>query len=273
MDISTSHWGAIPRTYPSPFRIQTIGYVPCKTEWMRRSFSSCNFSFILSGRGQFHHAGQVHEVTAPFVLTQWPGDHLEYGPADGTDSWEELYFIYQAEAYDALRQCGFLARPCWPISHDSTWRATLKSLTRLLREPREIAVDHLDRCCERLILESLTELPSASTHASPLLRLRRDIEADPAQWPDFAQCAQRAGMSETTFRRAWVRETGHPPARYLAELKIKEACRLLVETRLTVGEIGLALGYEDPLYFSRKFHALAGCTATEYRRTYQPRET
>lgn len=273
MDFSTIHWGALTREFPSPLPIQTIGYEPRKTEWMRRSFASCNFSFIISGAGYYRNEGVMHRIEAPCVLTQWPEEPMAYGPNDG-HTWEELYFIYQPEAYAALQNCRFMTpqRRWWTISDPARWRGALKDLLMLSRQSRESVVDQIDRCCERLILASLSPqpghppLPNADT---ALTKIRHEIEADLTVWPNFSALAQRAGMSETTFRRTWARETGHPPARYLAEMKIKEACRLLVETRLTVGEIGLALGYEDPLYFSRKFHTFAGCTATEYRRTYQ----
>jgi AraC family transcriptional regulator of arabinose operon len=52
------------------------------------------------------------------------------------------------------------------------------------------------------------------------------------------------------------------------ELRIREACRMLVETDAAVGEIGNELGFEDPLYFSRKFSSMMGIPATEYRRRY-----
>jgi AraC-like DNA-binding protein len=48
-------------------------------------------------------------------------------------------------------------------------------------------------------------------------------------------------------------------------LKMREACRLLVETQYSVGKIALELNFEDPLYFSKKFHQDIGQTATEYR--------
>jgi AraC-like DNA-binding protein len=49
---------------------------------------------------------------------------------------------------------------------------------------------------------------------------------------------------------------------------VREACRLLVETRKTVGEIAAELNFADPLYFSRRFKQLVGVPATEYRATH-----
>ena len=52
----------------------------------------------------------------------------------------------------------------------------------------------------------------------------------------------------------------------LKERRLQEARRLLVESDLSIGEIATRLGFEDPLYFSRRFHQYACSTASEYRR-------
>ena len=77
------------------------------------------------------------------------------------------------------------------------------------------------------------------------------------------------GLSESTSAAYWAARMGMPPARYAMRLKIEEACRLLVKTRLRVGEIADRLGFGDPLYFSRRFHQDVGSTAAEYRHSRQ----
>ena len=52
-------------------------------------------------------------------------------------------------------------------------------------------------------------------------------------------------------------------------LRIGEACRLLVETHRTIGEIAATTGFTDTLYFYRRFRIETGVTAGEYRRNHQ----
>ena len=59
-----------------------------------------------------------------------------------------------------------------------------------------------------------------------------------------------------------------PPARYVMNLRMREACRLLVETDKTVAEIADILSFEDPLYFSRRFSKMMGTPASDYRRRH-----
>jgi transcriptional regulator GlxA family with amidase domain len=61
------------------------------------------------------------------------------------------------------------------------------------------------------------------------------------------------------------------PARYLINLRIRQASRMLAETRRSIAEIAVDSGFEDALYFSRRFKLETGFTPSEYRRRYQLR--
>ncbi|CAN5689508.1 N/A [soil metagenome] len=272
MDNFCIHWGAWKRRYPSEFPLQTIGYIRRKRNWMRTTFTSVNFSFILSGRGEYWQAGKRWEVEAPCVLTQWPGAALEYGPPTGA-TWEELFLIFPPETFARFKKCGFLnpSQTCWKIADVAPWQETLKEITALGRKAHNFNADLLDRKCEELILLSLTHRDSEAppSRALTIGKLQEEMSRDLAGRPDFEEYSRRLGASPATFRRLWMREVGVPPGRYADDLKIKEACRRLVETNLSVAEIAFALGYEDALYFSRRFRAKTGCAATTYRKTHR----
>lgn len=53
---------------------------------------------------------------------------------------------------------------------------------------------------------------------------------------------------------------------YHTNLRINTACRLLTSTLMTVGEIAAKVGYNDALYFSRRFRELKGMSPVQYRR-------
>lgn len=60
-------------------------------------------------------------------------------------------------------------------------------------------------------------------------------------------------------------ETGKPASHLIDEVCILEAKVLLGQTRLSVQEIALALGFEDPSYFNRYFKKHAGVSPRNYR--------
>lgn len=66
------------------------------------------------------------------------------------------------------------------------------------------------------------------------------------------------------------RKTGRPVQEWIAERRMAEARRLLVETDLSVEEIGQSIGYSDPAYFVRIFRRAHGVTPLSWRRAGRP---
>ena len=79
--------------------------------------------------------------------------------------------------------------------------------------------------------------------------------------------AERVGMSEAGFSRFFKRITGHGFIDLMRKLRIQRACRLLVQTQLSVAEICFEVGYENVSNFNRHFRHEMDQTPSEYRRT------
>ena len=58
---------------------------------------------------------------------------------------------------------------------------------------------------------------------------------------------------------------GKSPKEYLTEYRIKQACRLLKETDLSISAIAYSVGFENNLYFSKAFKKQKGLSPSEYR--------
>lgn len=271
MDFLVKHWGGYARRFPSSLPVTTVNYHERKKNWMRMRFEVCAFSLILRGRGEIHRLGRMWEVRAPCVITQWPGEYLEYGPAAG-ETWDECYIVYDAPLMPRLHACKLVdqSKPVRPIHDIDAVRAQLEELAALSRAPQSDGVaDRVDRVCERVVLETwLTSNPTASelspVHAA-IATLRKSFGSE----VDFDALAKKLGMSPSTFRRRWLEAVGKPPARYLQELRMSEARRLLVETNRPIHEVARAVGFEDELYFSRRFRQELRVAPRDYRKAYQ----
>lgn len=272
MDFLTKHWAPCRRKYPALFPLVSSDYLPAKAEWVRARFDTCNFSMILRGEGRFERAGKSWPVQAPCVITQWPGEAVAYGPTGGT--WAEWYLVYNRPLLRRFRERGLvdLSKPVWPVADPASLRVHLAEFSVLARSPDpEWVVDRADRIAERAILD--TWLPPGapmeddSEIRAVTARLREGLSTT---W-DFDKLAARHGFSTTTFRRRWGEVIGTPPARYLQQLRIAEACRLLVETPLQIKAIAQSTGFEDEFYFSRRFRIEVGRSPREYRKTYRLR--
>ncbi|MDE0840166.1 MAG: AraC family transcriptional regulator [Kiritimatiellae bacterium] len=274
MDDFTIHAAPLVRRLPSGLPVETIGYCHRKRVRVGHAFETVNFSFILSGGGTYLSRGKVVEVEAPCVITQLPGETMDYGPSGRWETWEELYLVYAATQLGELRRRGLVLerKPLWPVRRDTPMREQLTRLFRLLNDPAETgAPDRIDRACELLVVESrLGESRPPLGRDEALVRtIRQHVQTHYLEHHDFDALAREQGVSPTTFRRYWERYVHMPPARYVMKLKMREACRLLVESDQTVAEIAATLGFEDPLYFSRRFAAMLQMPATDYRRRHR----
>lgn len=268
------HLGHLPRRFPSAIPVDTIGYVPHKKDWVRWTFKSYNFSFILSGGGEYWYEGVCWPVQAPCVITQAPGVVMEYGPCGKWTEWEELYLIYNQDRIPALEKMGLIRSniPAWNIKDIGPTRALLLELKHVETGGAEGGfADRIDRLCELMVIESILgeTRESVAPEERAILEIRDYVNLHFLEYHDFDKLARKQGLSASTFRRYWSVLVGEPPARYAMRLRMEEACRLLVETRLKVGEIAEALGFNDPLYFSRRFRQETGGTAAEYRQSHQ----
>jgi len=84
-----------------------------------------------------------------------------------------------------------------------------------------------------------------------------------------ASFAALANLSESHYRSLFKRQTGYAPMDYFIRLRMHKACQLLDTTALNVKEIATAVGYEDPLYFSRVFKTVIELPPTQYRRVHK----
>ena len=77
--------------------------------------------------------------------------------------------------------------------------------------------------------------------------------------------AKKAGMSLSTFKRAFKAVTGTSPIDYVLQARLARACHLLRDADKTVTEAALAAGFNDSNYFARRFRRRMGCTPREWR--------
>lgn len=78
--------------------------------------------------------------------------------------------------------------------------------------------------------------------------------------------AQRLDMSEPGFSRFFKRVTGHGFIDLMRKLRVQRACRLLLQTEMSVADICFEVGYENLSNFNRHFRIEMAQTPSEYRR-------
>ena len=133
--------------------------------------------------------------------------------------------------------------------------------------------DKVDLLCEFLIVESIINESFIITDKNEKIftGIQNTLKENFTHYYNFDELASDYKISQSLLRKIWAKYCSIPPAKYSMQLRMNEACRLMIETKLSIGDIAEKLNFQDPLYFSRKFRKEYGITASEYRNTYQIR--
>lgn len=86
------------------------------------------------------------------------------------------------------------------------------------------------------------------------------------------QLASLVGMASAAFSRYFKQRTGKNLSSYIADIRLGQAARRLVDTTDSVSEICWSCGFNTLSNFNRQFRKHKGCTPTEFRDKYQKRK-
>lgn len=98
-----------------------------------------------------------------------------------------------------------------------------------------------------------------------IYRIAAEINRLPAADKSVEEYAAEIGLGRDRFAHLFRQVMGMSPHRYRQAALLSSARRMLRESSLTVAEVALSLGFEDPLYFSRLFRRACGVSPRAYR--------
>lgn len=82
----------------------------------------------------------------------------------------------------------------------------------------------------------------------------------------LAELAELVDLSPTHLCTAFRQSTGLPPHQWQMRRRIQRAKELLLDSKLTVTDVSLAVGYANPGHFATVFKRAAGITPRDWRR-------
>jgi len=116
-----------------------------------------------------------------------------------------------------------------------------------------------------------------SAHLAPeaypkgkLASLLRWIPEHAGEDLDVAALAAKANMSERSFARNFLRETGETPSRYLERARLDAARRLLTASTLPVGVVAQRAGFGSEERMRRAFQRRLKISPGAFRARFQP---
>jgi AraC-like DNA-binding protein len=85
-----------------------------------------------------------------------------------------------------------------------------------------------------------------------------------------AEIARMCEMSPSRFCREFKAAFGVTFVEYVAVQRMLQAKRLLANPSMPVGDVAMAVGFNDPSYFTRVFRKQEGLSPSEYRASVSP---
>ncbi|WP_039056525.1 helix-turn-helix domain-containing protein [Enterobacter sp. Bisph1] len=106
----------------------------------------------------------------------------------------------------------------------------------------------------------------------PISELQNWILAHLAEELSVERLAEQVAMSPRNFTRVFTRETGIPPARYVAEARLAAARSRLEQSSETLEQIAAASGFGSSINLRRIFERQLHLTPGEYRQRFHCRK-
>ena len=250
-----------PQNHPDAYRF----------DWKRgRTLDEFQVVYITRGRGVFEARGVRRQtVEAGDVFLLFPGVWHRYAP-DPKTGWDEQWVGFNGAQAERLLRAPFFRqkKPVLRLGADEALRQRFIALVNdIEHDPAGAPFSSAGKVIEilGLIQERIQNVGAEGRISGVIREAQNHILRQAAQPIDFARLARSLGVSYTTFRRSFKRQTGVSPAQFQSTIRINRARDLLSSTDLTVTEIAAQAGFETVYYFSRAFTKKIGLTPKAYR--------
>ncbi len=215
--------------------------------------------------GETHDASELGDAKGWVV--EFSPDAIELGD-DATSflSWHANPLLYPFVRPSG----GEVARFEVPAEDRPKWSQRLRSMDSEVREKdpgyREAVLAYLTLTLVDIARLAQDIVSQLRVQEQPVLAgvfgFIEDHYAEPISLKDVARAANLSSGYLTTLVR---RQTGRTVLEWIAERRMAEARRLLVETDESVERIGARVGYDDPAYFARRFRSAHKATPASWR--------
>ncbi|MFI3255061.1 MAG: AraC family transcriptional regulator [Eubacteriales bacterium] len=223
--------------------------------------------YIVSGKGVLETEQESYQLTAGMAFLVAPNTTVSYH-ADLENPWEYDWVGFSGDSASLfLAGTKFSEETCIVLEEGERFRQCLLAIYHAQGSSYAHAVSMAGYLQVALGCLMEGESRQKKTYLQDYARQGVQFIQQNFSHPISTQSvAEHVGISRSYLYRAFQDSFHQSPKEYLIKYRIGQACHLLAQTELSIGEISVSVGYEDPFYFSRIFHQLMGQSPSEYRR-------
>lgn len=228
---------------------------------------------VLSGTGVLRINGQVLHPQANQLFLLKEGERAEY-ISDEQDPWKYCWVGFKGD--EAKKMCDYIGFTDGIYCLDSRIEVSgfYSLLYRMHEKPEMNFINDLHR--RGILLEFLALAMSAtqnlertmtSMRYSPEVYVKRATEFIRYNYATITvnDVVEYVGFSRSYFSTLYKQMTGISLQEFLMKCRIERSKELLVKTELSVQDIAVQVGYDNPLNFSKAFKGNCGLSPLHFR--------
>ena len=221
--------------------------------------------YVISGSGVYESDGVRRELRAGDLFLSRPDMRIFY-QSSADDPWEYCWVGFHGTDAELLLERIDLEEPVLRDVGETACRLVMQIY--FSRGSRFHVSAAMTGLLYHLLALLMREHPAraARERDDTVRRACNYIENHFALPIGISDVARHVGVSRSQLYRLFVSELKLTPMQALTQVRIRHACALLRRGDLSVKAVAASVGFENPLYFSRRFHEIVGSPPTEYVR-------
>lgn len=225
--------------------------------------------YVASGKAHFQIKGNMQIVEQGNCVLYHPGEpqYYEYRIEDKPD----VYWIHFAcnQSNPLLQQTGFGQDNLYPVGSHNSYILLYDQIIQEL----QLQEQHFETACMLLLQQLLTKM-SRNISKKQDKNYSYDYQIEEAIKNFHASFEKNFTIKDYTrekslnyyrFIDTFTKHTGIAPRQYIIQIRMAKAKELLTNSLLSIKDVALLIGYENPLYFSRLFRQAVGMSPSQYR--------
>lgn len=222
--------------------------------------------YVLRGSGTLFLGDRQFHITEKQLFFLPPNEEHMYYP-DDDDKWKYIWFFFSGNKAALFgEEMGFSLDS--PVRGAKDSERIEAALTQMMSDAENGTINqHSAKAAFYTLVGSLSAPESGE-------QLAKSCAAEAAQFlennfvrSDFTveTLCSLLYVSHSALCKVFREEYGITPMKYLIQLRMTHASKLLSESDISVKDIAKLSGYKDDVHFMKTFKKYHGITATEYR--------
>ncbi len=232
----------------------------------------CEILYVLSGYGKIDIEGVIYPLKTGDLVVISPGmHHHEMGSSD--TKMNLVFLAVENFSVQELPKNHLIAPHMPPVISGKDYHYKIESYF----------TDIISESADHILLSGAMKKSLASALLILILRLYHSREARSADRKEECRrikdyidknytspitldsLSEQIYISKYYLSHIFKSQTGTSPIKYLISKRMDKAAQLLTDTDLSIRDIALRVGYDDPVYFSQMFKKMMNASPAAYR--------